>query len=52
MRMRLLVIASTGKASDFDVDNLAPILEEVLPGLGNLSRRQAARPRVAAASEL
>ncbi|MBX9678167.1 MAG: hypothetical protein K2X38_05335 [Gemmataceae bacterium] len=46
VRIRLLVIASTGKASDFDVDNLAPLLEEVLPGLGDIYLADKPRVRV------
>jgi len=46
VRIRLLVIASTGKASDFDVDNLAPLLEEVLPGLGEIYLADKPRVRV------
>jgi hypothetical protein len=46
VRMRLLVIASTGKASDFDIDNLAPLLEEVLPGLGEIYLADKPRIRV------
>jgi hypothetical protein len=44
VRLRLVVIAPAGTASEFDVDELADLLEKVLPGLGEIYKND--KPRV------
>jgi hypothetical protein len=44
VRIRLIVVAPAGTASEIDVDELAEILEKVLPGLGEIYKND--KPRV------
>jgi hypothetical protein len=44
VRLRLVVVAPAGTASEFEVDELAELLEKVLPGLGEIYKND--KPRV------
>lgn len=44
VRMRLVVVAPAGGGSRVDADNIEPLLEKILPGLGNIAEHD--RPRV------
>lgn len=44
VRMRLIVVAPAGTASEVDVDELAEVLEKILPGLGEIYKHD--KPRV------
>ena len=43
-RLRLVVVAPAGTASDVDVDELEDVLEKLIPGLGDIYKHD--RPRV------
>jgi len=44
VRLRLVVVAPAGTASEVDVDELANVLEQILPGLGDIYKHD--KPRV------
>jgi hypothetical protein len=44
VRLRLVVVAPAGTASEVDVDELADVMEKILPGLGEIYKHD--RPRV------
>jgi len=44
VRLRLVVVAPAGTASEVDVDELAEVLEKILPGLGDIYKYD--KPRV------
>ncbi|MBI2808563.1 MAG: hypothetical protein HYX68_26545 [Planctomycetes bacterium] len=46
VRVRLVVIAPAGTASDLDEDELGKILEQLLPGLGDVLKHDKPRVRV------
>jgi hypothetical protein len=44
VRLRLIVVAPAGTASEIDVDDLAKVLDQILPGLGGIYQYD--KPRV------
>ncbi|MBM3997673.1 MAG: hypothetical protein FJ303_26520 [Planctomycetes bacterium] len=44
VRLRLIVLAPAGSASEIDVDELPEVLDKILPGLGEIYKRD--KPRV------